>query len=254
MGMYSNLQESDVVLFGEDKLRIDELDANSTFFERAVAAPSDEVLHVMWSLEIAMLVFPTIFIAILFVSIALSVKARSSPFNVYILFLSFPDWLYSVLCLMTCVMCVIKNDYYSMIMCRAQSAYNTFNITANCWLNAVISYEVHRLLKATKFCRKYSPPTMNSVVKRSLACYGFALFLALLASVQAPGWPIRNGPNWGFVCVILQETWQDMLFFYLFFIPMQTGIPFGYVFYVAYDVLYKSKLLPKQGKVRHCII
>ena len=254
MGMYSNLQESDVVLFGEDKLRIEELDANSTFFERAVAAPSDEVLHVMWSLEVAMLVIPTIFIAIVFASIALSVKARSSPFNVYILFLSIPDWLQSILCLMTCVMCVIKNDYYSMIMCRAQSAYNTFTIAANCWLNAMISYEIHRLLKATKACKKYSPPTMNSVVKRSLASFGVALFLGLLMSVQTPHWPIRNGPNWGFICVPLQETWQDMLFFYAFFIPALVGIPFSYVFYVAYDVLYKSKLLPKQGKVFHCVI
>ena len=97
MGLYSNLHEPDppVVLFGEDKLRYDDLDSNSTFVERTVAAPSDKELLIMWSVEVAVLTFTTTFIMIVFASIALSKKARKTPFNVYILFLSFPDWVYS---------------------------------------------------------------------------------------------------------------------------------------------------------------
>jgi len=90
--LYSNLHESEtpIELFGPDKLRKDELGNNSTFYERQVAAPSDKELQIMWSLEVVILTFTTSFILVVFASIALSKKARSTPFNVYILFLSFP--------------------------------------------------------------------------------------------------------------------------------------------------------------------
>ena len=204
----------------------------------------------MWSLEVAILTFTTSFILVVFASIALSKKARSTPFNVYILFLSFPDFVYSGLCLITCLLCAIRRDYYDMIMCRAQSAYMIFGTCANCWLNAVISYEIHNLLKATRALKKYQPPKIVMVVKRSMAAYAVALFLGMMTLIQAPGFPMQVAPQWGFVCLPVQQTWQDIVFFYLFFIPLYVGIPFGYVFYVFYDVIFRSKLLPQKGKVR----
>lgn len=128
MGLYSNLHETDVdvELFGEDKLRYDDLDSNSTFYEWTVAAPDDKTLRIMWSVDTTVVAFTTTFIMVVFASIALSKKARSTPFNVYILFLSFPDWVYSGLCLITCLLCAINNDYYSMDMCLFQSFYLVF--------------------------------------------------------------------------------------------------------------------------------
>ena len=112
------------------------------------------------------------------------------------------------------------------------------------------------MLKVSKDIKRYVPPTKRSVMVRSLVSYGIALFMGLITLIQMhwTAFPLKLDANWGFVCLPTQETWQDFVFFYLFFLPLFVAIPMGYVAYVFYDVIFKSKLLPKCGGRREIAI
>ena len=114
----------------------------SSVYERTIASPNtDDELQLMFIISAASLFVVSSFILTLFLSIVSSKKARSTPFNQYLLFLSFPDWIYSFLCFLTCFMSALVGHYYSPFMCRFQSVYMMFGTGANTWVNAVITYE-----------------------------------------------------------------------------------------------------------------
>ena len=126
---------------GTIKLRWDELNENSTAYEGTLAATNDEQLRLMFIISASVLFVVSSFVCIFVLSIVLNHKTRSTPFNQYLVFLSFPDWVYSFFCFLTCAMSAWAGHYYSEPMCRGQSVYMVFGTAANTWLNAVITHE-----------------------------------------------------------------------------------------------------------------
>jgi len=71
------------------------INENTTRYERLHAAPSDDDLVLAWSLWTGISVFITVFIALVLVSILLDRKARSNPFNQFLIYLMIPDLVFS---------------------------------------------------------------------------------------------------------------------------------------------------------------
>lgn len=147
----------------------------------------------------------------LILSILSSRKTRIKPFNLYIVFLTFPDFIFSFLCTITCLISRIEhhhpgdeiihdNDYYIIYTdeftqqqqqhhdintmgynsagCQAQSFYCVFGWTANMWMNSLIAYRIKDLLETSHRVKRYKLPSTKQVILNSLCVYIFSLFVA----------------------------------------------------------------------------
>jgi hypothetical protein len=242
----------DQVELGQVRIRWDDLDDASTTFERSIAAPSDETIRVMWLGLTFVGLIDSLFVAIVFFGIMSSKKVRNSPFNMYLLFLMFPDFIYGFFCFVTCIMNYVKGEYWGPGMCYWQAMYLVFGTAANAWLNVVVTYEVYRLLSSSNIRKKYFPPTRKTVVRNSLCCYALAFFLSTL--VLMDGLPHGIDAQVGFVCLPVAETTSETVFFYAVFMPVYTLIPASYISWCFYDIVFRSKLLPPKGKRRELAI
>jgi hypothetical protein len=237
------------VPLGQPRIRWWELDDTSPKYFKAVAAPSDDDLVTMWSLLAAFLLILWVIVAIVFTGLALSKTARKNPFNLYLLFLMFPDFIYSFMCWITCLMSALKGEYWSPAMCRWQSVYMVFGTAANAWLNVATTREIHRLLRRSHRVARYSPPTRRHVVIQSVAIYLYSLFLALLILVKGKWLPQDVDAQYGFVCLPMQYDRTALMFWYLVFVPLYIGIPIVYITWVFFDVYYHN-LLPASARSR----
>jgi hypothetical protein len=237
------------VPLGQPRIRWWELDGTSPNYFKAVAAPSDNDLVTMWSIMAAFLLIVWLIVATVFTGLALSKTARKNPFNLYLLFLMFPDFIYSFMCWITCFMSAINGEYWSPSMCRWQSVYLVFGTAANAWLNVATTREIHRLLRKSHRVARYYPPTRRHVVIQSVAIYLYSLFLALLILVKGKWLPQDVDAQYGFVCLPMQYDRTALLFWYLVFVPLYMGIPTAYIMWVFFDV-YFHHLLPARARSR----
>jgi hypothetical protein len=237
------------VPLGQPRIRWWELDDTSPNYFKAVAAPSDDDLFIMWSTSAAFLLIVWLIVATVFTGLALSKTARKNPFNLYLLFLMFPDFIYSFMCWVTCFMSAIKGEYWSPSMCRWQSIYMVFGTAANAWLNVATTREIHCLLRRSHRVARYYPPTRRRVVIQSVAIYLYSLFLALLILVKGKWLPQDVDAQYGFVCLPMQYDRTALLFWYLIFVPLYMGIPTAYIMWVFFDV-YFHHLLPARARSR----
>jgi hypothetical protein len=242
----------DQVELGQVRIRWDDIDEASSSFERSIAAPSDATIQVFWLGLFFVSLIDSLFVAIIFFGIMSSKKARSSPFNMYLLFLMFPDFLYGFFCFCTCIMNYAKGEYWGPGMCYWQSMYLVFGTAANAWLNVVVSYEVYRLLRSSNIRKRYFPPTRKAVVRNSLCCYALAFFLSALVLMERI--PIGIDAQVGFVCLTIPETASETAFYFSFFMPVYILIPGSYIAWCFYDIVFRSKLLPPKGKRRELAI
>ena len=125
------------------KVRMADLTENSTHYDNILAAPSDEELVIMWIASSVLAGLVAIYTGAIFLSICLSAKARKNPFNHYLLYLAIPDILSSVLCCITCALNARVGHYWAPWMCRFQSFYAVWYVTANAWINAIILWQLH---------------------------------------------------------------------------------------------------------------
>jgi hypothetical protein len=234
---------------GQPRIRWWELDDTSPHYFKAVAAPSDDDLVTMWSVLAAFLLIVWLIVATVFTGLALSKTARKNPFNLYLLFLMFPDFIYSFMCWITCFMSSLKGEYWSPAMCRWQSVYMVFGTAANAWLNVATTHEIHRLLRRSHRVARYHPPTRRHVVIQSVAIYFYSLFMALLILVKGKWLPQDVDAQYGFVCLPMQYDRTALLFWYLVFVPLYIGIPTVYITWVFFDVYYHH-LLPASARSR----
>mmetsp|Transcript_29703 Transcript_29703/g.45019 ORF Transcript_29703/g.45019 Transcript_29703/m.45019 type:complete len:431 (-) Transcript_29703:480-1772(-) len=228
-----------------------ELNSNSTRYERFIAGPSKEDAHIMWIIWSSMSLSVAVFCITLFAGILASPKARKSAFNVYILFLVFPDIIFNVCCAMTCAINVVAGQYVSAVMCQWQSWYCVFDFTANSWMNAVVALELHRLLKDCRRGYHYRPPPIKKVVFRSLMVYVYSAFVA---SWTLFGFlPHRADVTAGLACLPVEFSIGSTIFFWLVFIPAFFGIPFAIFLHVCWDV-HRKKMLPSNERTRQLFI
>jgi len=144
---------------GKPKLRVWQINENSTRYQIMDAAPSDKDLqHYWWSWAVIALFVGSCSL-ILFLSILSSPKARRNPFNVYLLYLAVPDFVFSLSCGVTCLLNAWNGEYWSAWMCNFQDWYCVFGIGANMWLNACVTRELHTMLKFSHGRKRYMSPT-----------------------------------------------------------------------------------------------
>jgi hypothetical protein len=240
------------VPLGQPPLRIWELDSNSTRYDRIVAAPSDEVLQLMWTLWSILAFVAAIFVSIVFIAILSSKSVRRKPFNVYLLYLMIPDLFFAFSCAITCSLNAASGHYYSSEMCQFQSFYVAWAVTANSWVNAAIARQLHLMLRSSYTIRiRYHVPTILQVSKEAALCYLFATFVASWVFIGAnlEWWPHRTAAMSGQVCLPEEFDLGSTLFFYLVFVPCMTIIPLLYAAWVCFDI-WKNNLMPSRGKRR----
>jgi hypothetical protein len=225
-----------------------ELNENNTRYDYALAAPSEKELHIQFLVLAIVNAIVATATFILILAICSSKKVRSFPFNLYILAITVPDFFISFSCLITCAMSAPGGAYVSEVMCTFQAFYLPFGFAANCWMNTVITYQIHRLLKDSHACRRYVPPTRVGVAKQTMAVYLYACILATIGLFDLP-WLNKSYLVRGFSCFPMEHDFTSSLVYWLVFIPAVMGLPIMYSAYVAYDI-YKRSLLPNEGR-RH---
>jgi hypothetical protein len=228
-----------------------DLNENNTRYDYSIAAPSEEELQIQF-LALAIvsaIVMTATFILIL--ALCLSKKVRSFPFNLYILAITVPDFIVNFLCLITCAMSAPRGVFVGESMCTFQAFYLPWAFSANCWMNAVITYQIHKLLKDSHACRRYVPPTRVGIAKQTTVVYLYACVVATIGLFDLP-WLHKSYLVRGFACFPMEHDYSSAFVYWLLFIPAMLGLPIMYAAYVTFDI-YRRSLLPKEGR-RHDLV
>ncbi|CAB9526159.1 expressed unknown protein [Seminavis robusta] len=184
----------------DDPLRQWEIDESHDRFQWKLAWPSDHNLHIQFAILATINAVVAVACLILILSLLRYRKVRRNPFNLYILFIAIPDFMTSFLCFLTCTFSAAKGHYYSEWMCSFQTFYLAFGFTANCWMNAVIVYEVYRLLRLSSRRERYLPPTRTQVYRQVAVVYIYATFWSLLGVWKIPFLPHDTLLLYGIAC------------------------------------------------------
>ena len=139
-------------------------------------------------------------------------------------------------------------------MCRFQSWYLVFGLSANAWVNALIAREIHKLLQSSRRMIRYQPPTIKQAAQRCLLAYAFCAFLGMWCILSIDWIPLKVDTQFGFFCHPVENDLKSSLFLYLVFFPCYVLIPYMYAFWVLYDIVWGSKLLPPRGRRRQLTV
>jgi hypothetical protein len=231
-------------------LREWELNENHKRYDYPRATPSEDTLHIQFAILAAINAVVATACLIIVLSILRSPKVRSNPFNLYLLSIAAPDFLSSFFCLLTCALSAPKGSYYSEVMCGFQSFYLTWGFASNCWMNAVIVFQIHKLLRYSHVRRRYSPPTRRTVALHAAIVYLYAAFWGFIGVWNIQGLPHKTYAYYGFACFSMEYDQASTLFWWLLFVPCFLGLPVVYFTYVIYDI-WKRDLLPPMGRRRN---
>lgn len=161
-----------------------------------------------------------------------------------------PDFTFSLLCTITCLLNALNKGFYSHSMCNFQQLYVIFGIGSNAWLNSIIAHQLHKILRQSHTRRKYKLPTRKQVSIQALAVYAWCLFLGAWGYNRSERFPYMAGQLSGLACLPLEgNSTANVIFFWAVFFPAFAGIPIIYVVYVSWDICHK-KLLPPPGQRR----
>jgi hypothetical protein len=237
----------------QDVLRTWEVNETTSRFEYYQASPSDDALHIQFSILAALNALVAVSTFILMCSIIRNKSLRINPFNWYLVFITAPDFVMSSLCLFTCALSAPMNQFHSEWMCSLQSMYLVFGLCANCWMNFLIVYEVHKLLRFSNHRRRYSPPKRTTVGTQAAGVYLYAILWGVLGIFPIDWLPYATYSWYGFFCFPQEYDRASTIFYWLVFIPGIMGIPILYLTYVCYDI-WKRKLLPPAGRRRNLAV
>ena len=228
-------------------LRIWELSSNSSLYEEAVAAPSEDTMVLMWQLWSVVAGISLGVILVAFFGILSNAKVRNSPFNQYLLFLMFPDIVYTGLCLINCLMNAAARQFYSEFMCNFQSWYAMFGVSGSAWMNALLAREIYRMLSFGQNFRRYVSPTPLIIARNSACVLFLAAFVASWGVWQVSWLPHETLLLGGTACLPSYYNVETTLFFYLVFFPFLLLIPMGFVIYLVFQIWHKG-MIPKEGR------
>mmetsp|Transcript_20335 Transcript_20335/g.39604 ORF Transcript_20335/g.39604 Transcript_20335/m.39604 type:complete len:502 (-) Transcript_20335:144-1649(-) len=189
-----------------------------------------KALHAMWTGWAIASGAASITCFFILYAIARSRTTSRNAFNVFLWFLIFPDFIFSLGCLFTCTvnaaapgLGILHVDW----MCTFQAVYAIFGFTASPWMNALLGREVYRLLYANKWALVYSPtsPVMQFVL---ISCvYTWSFFVALWT--VTPGVPLSPSPYREMACIASAYDVPSTVFFWLVFVPSFLLIPLIYM-------------------------
>mmetsp|Transcript_12294 Transcript_12294/g.29273 ORF Transcript_12294/g.29273 Transcript_12294/m.29273 type:complete len:576 (-) Transcript_12294:386-2113(-) len=232
------------------ELRDWEVGPNNTIFDNLKAAPSDEDLLWQWGLLVGLSVFALVGILIVFLAILQDPKCKKNSFNVYILFLMVPDILFTGLGIMTTSLNIANGSFFNMTQCHLQSFYSVFTVSASSWLNAILAWQLHSMLKASNQHRRYKAPSRKRAMKHGALVFLWSLFVASWTLWQVDWWPIRTGLYSGAFCLPMAYDETSLAFLFLVFGPCCFVVPFVYICWIVIDILWKRLLPPKEKRKR----
>jgi hypothetical protein len=227
-----------------------QLNENSTRYDAVRAWPTSDALSIKFSILATITAIVLVSSLLLIASILREAEIRRNSFNLYLLFIAVPDFIASFSCFLTCVMSAPKAEYYSEAMCGYQAFYLTFAFAANAWLNGVIMYQVHKLLRYSQHRRRYFPPRRKEVLCHAAAVYAYALFWGMLAAFNIQGMPLKSHAYYGYACFPMEADDTLTWFFYFVVMPFMLLIPCTYAFGVMFHI-YWYKLMPSEGRSRN---
>jgi hypothetical protein len=231
-----------------------EIDSSSSRYNYPKVWPSRRQLHIEFSIlaSVNALTATAVFLLIIAL-VRYQRRARAngtnSSFNTYLLFIAMPDFLVSFLCCITCALSAPRDAFYSEWMCGFQSFYLNWAFISNAWLNGVIVYQIHTMLRHSNVRRRYRPPTERRVTEHAAAVYTYALLWGLACGFNMDFLPHSSHLYYGFACMPMEYSRASTLFFWLVYLPFSLGIPVCFAAYVVWDIWY-HKLLPPTGKRR----
>lgn len=225
-------------------LLLRDIDSNSTRWDVASASPSDEVMHQQFAILATINAVVALSCALLIISILRVRKVHQRAFNIYLLAITFPDFVTSFSCFITCAMSSAAYTYYSEVMCRWQTWYLVWGFTSNCWMNAVVSHQLYTMLRISHRRGRYNPPTRKRVALHAACVYLNAGIIACIATWQVPFLPFKSGSYQGLACFPKDYDNASTLFFWLVFVPTFLLIPFGYFLWCCVEILRKGMLPP----------
>jgi len=217
-----------------------EIPANASHYEWMRGMPDVADMQFMWASWSAVSFVAAASSAAIFVGVLSSPKARASSFNLYLVMLTVPDFVFSINCAVTCALNFSSRFYISVQMCHWQAWYLTFGIAGSFWLNAAVAAEVHNLLKHTKRLMAYHPPSHRTVLARCLAICAFCAVVSSWHSWRVL--PLKTSPVHGLACIANDHDRHSTFFFWLAYIPMVAGLPTAYASYIAIDCWRRSLL------------
>ena len=205
--------------------------ASRYVWNRAKADPATlSATWVTWMVaaEVAATASLTIIVGILH-----SKAARSNVFNLLIVFLCVPDFVFSSLCGVTCALSYKADEYYGgPLGCEWQAFYIIFGFTGSMWMQVVIAAELRHVLRCSHGRRAYVQPTLQQVVRRAAFVYALSLFLA---SWPFFGYilPVRSDTASGMACVPLAYDAGSEAFFWFVYLGFVAFLPLGGILFVA---------------------
>lgn len=236
----------------EPEILRDNLNETSSRYDYLVAAPSPNVKQfslIMWSVTAGIV---SISCNLLILSIIRSKRVRGRTFNIYILFITIPDSIFSSLCMMTCISNIINGgSYESHTMCQFQAWYCVFGWSANMWMNVAIAHKLLSLLNAIKMGRRFIKPPTREVYSTVLLVY---LYAAFLSSWTLVGFiPIKARPIVGLACLPGEYDHTSSFFFWIVYIPLLFVLPLIYILLVIVHI-FRNDLLPSHGNGRYLAV
>ena len=209
--------------------------ANATRYDLIRASPDAATLETMWVGWAIIAEISAAACAVVILAILCDRQARASSYNLFVVFVTLPDFLFSFLCGMTCARNAARGGLYSDdMMCEFQAWYCIFGFTASPWLNACIARELHSFLRATKQLQVYTPPPRSRVIKQALCVYAWSAFVASWTLVgRSTGLPHHANAVIGAACLPVEYSFSSSLFFWLCFVPTFIGVPLVYIVYLA---------------------
>eukprot|EP00522_Entomoneis_paludosa_P008699 CAMPEP_0172443848 /NCGR_PEP_ID=MMETSP1065-20121228/4037_1 /TAXON_ID=265537 /ORGANISM="Amphiprora paludosa, Strain CCMP125" /LENGTH=475 /DNA_ID=CAMNT_0013194207 /DNA_START=162 /DNA_END=1589 /DNA_ORIENTATION=- len=212
-------------------------------YPRVSSSPDD--LHVQFAILGTINILVALASGLLILSILRSKTLRQKPFDLYLLFIAIPDFISGFSCMLTCLLSVKGKEYVGEAMCGYQSFYLNASVTANTWMNAVIIYEIHKLLRFSHVRRRYIPPTRKQVILQAAGVYCYACVWGVICAIQAF---FPSHAYGGFYCIPMEEKGYSW-FFYLIFLPGVFVLPSMYAVAVLAHIMWKG-MLPQTGKRR----
>lgn len=224
-------------------------DTASSRYDSILAAPSDEHLRIMWTVYSIFFTIFTILLSVVFLAIVTNRKVRRNSFNLYLIFLMIPDLVFTGFCAINCAWLAANNGYRYEWVCSFQSFYLMYGMGANAWLNGIIAYEVHTMLRVSHAGHRYQPPPRRVVIRNALLVYAWAAFVALWGVVSLPWLPHTTNAQNGFICTPVEFNAPSTVFFWVVYMPALSIIPILYCVAVSIRVV-RRNLLPPSGKRR----
>ena len=154
-----------------------------------------------------------------------------SAYNLYLIFLAIPDLAYNLF------MLGIVTQEFSNGWIPENDALITISATTNQYMNAIIAREVLILLRNTKDCKRYSPPSLK---KAGIQFVAVTIYATILGVLWLYVLHYSTGSSEIRATSAIPAIEYSMPVFYLFVVM----IPGVYLIWVCFEI-WHQKLLPK---------